>query len=86
MKKNDFAIKNYLKTDLKQTRGYYILSQFYYKVGENKGSIFFQSVCEVAILHIVFLYSCRADRKNGYLTSSTSCCGKEEKNIMKSLA
>ena len=61
MQKNSFIIKNCVKTDLKQKRGY-ILSQFYYKVGKNKGSIFFKSVCGAAILHIAFLYSW-ADRK-----------------------
>ena len=34
-----------------------VLSQFYYKIGKNKGSIFLQSVCEAAILHIAVLYS-----------------------------
>ena len=32
-----------------------LLSQFYYKFGKNKGSIYFQSVCEAVIVHIVFL-------------------------------
>ena len=35
----------------------YYFSQIYYKVGKNKGSIFIQSICEAAILHIAFLYS-----------------------------
>ena len=54
--KNGIVIKNYVKTDLKQKKGI-LLSQFYYKVSKNKGSIFFQAVCEAAILHISFLYS-----------------------------
>ena len=49
-----------------KTKKRILLSQFYYKVGKNNGSIFFQSVCEAAILQIAFLYSW-ADRKNGYL-------------------
>ena len=78
MQKNCFVIKNCVKTDYKTKKKRILLSQFYYKVGKNKGSIFFQSVCEAAVLHIAFLYSL-ADRKNGYLIS---CCGKEEKNVM----
>ena len=66
MQKNGFIIKNCVKTDLKQKR--ILHSQFYYKVGKNKGSIFFQWVCEAAILYIAFLYSWAA-RKNGYLIS-----------------
>ena len=44
-------------------------SQFYmyYKAGKNERSIFFQSVCEAAILHIAFLYSSAARKKNSYL-------------------
>ena len=44
------------KIDLKKM---VLLSQVYYKVGKDKGSIFFQSLsqCEVAILHFAFLYS-----------------------------
>ena len=34
-----------------------LLSQFYYKVGKDKCSIFFQSLCEVAVLHFSFFYS-----------------------------
>ena len=72
------SLKTVLKLIIKQKKKRILLSQFYYKVGKNKGSIFFQSVCEAAVLHIAFLYSW-ADRKNGYLIS---CCGKEEKNVM----
>ena len=32
-----------------------LLSQVYYKLGKDKGSIFFQSLCEVAILHFCIL-------------------------------
>ena len=38
-----------------QKNGYYF--PIFYKVGTDKGSIFFQSLCEVAILHFAFLYS-----------------------------
>ena len=34
-----------------------LISQFYNKVGKNKGFVFFQSVCEAANLHIAFLNS-----------------------------
>ena len=50
----DHCLSFYFKTKKR-----ILFSQFYYKVG--KGSIFFQSVCEAAILHIAFLYSL-ADR------------------------
>ena len=49
-----------------ETKKRILVSQFYYKVGKNKGYNFFQSVWKAAILHIAFLYSW-ADRKNGYL-------------------
>ena len=51
-----------------------LFSQFYYKVGKEKGSIFFQSLCEVAILHFCILV-----KKNGYLIS---CCGNIKKRMM----
>ena len=45
-------VKNCVKKYLKQG---ILLSEFYYKVGKDKGSIFFQSLYEVAILHFAFL-------------------------------
>ena len=40
-----------------------VISQFYYKVGKNKGSIFFQSVCEAAILHVAFCILGQTEKK-----------------------
>ena len=53
-----------------------LLFQFYHKVGKNKGSIFFQSVCEGAILHIAFFLG-----RQKKMASSFSCCGNEEKDM-----
>ena len=73
--KKGFSFKIVLKTDSKRRR--ILLSQFYYKVGKDKGSIFFQSLCEVAISQFAFLYS--LGRKNGNLIS---CCGNIKKRMM----
>ena len=76
MQKNGFVIKNCVKTDLKQKKRI-LLSKCYYKVGKNKGSIFFQSVCKAAFLHIVFLYEFLVRQKK--MAASFSCCANEEK-------
>ena len=75
MQTNDFVIKNCVQIDLKQKRKI-LLSQFYYEVCKNKGSIFFQSVCEAAILHITFVFILGQTERPA---ASFSCCGKEEK-------
>ena len=64
MQKNGFAINNCVKIDLKkkEKKGYYFPS-FILRSAKIKGSIFFQSVCESAILHTAFLYSW-ADEKD----------------------
>ena len=41
----------------------YFNSQFFYKVGKNKDSVFFQSVFAVAILHIAFLFCILGQRE-----------------------
>ena len=61
------CVKNYLKQGI-------LLSEFYYKVGKDKGSIFFQSLCEVAFLHFCIL----GQKKSSYLIS---CCGNIKKKM-----
>ena len=78
MQKNSFVNKNCVITDLKKEKKKILLSQFF-KVGKTKGSIFFQSVCEAAILHIlnIAFYILGQTEK---MATSFSCCGKEEKD------
>ena len=57
-----FLVNNQVAEDKCRNIQNVLVSQFYYKVGKNKGYNFFQSVWEAAILHIAFLYSW-ADRK-----------------------
>ena len=58
-----------LKIDFKK---WILLSKFYYKVGKDKGSIFFQSLCEVAILHFAFLYFWAEKMSTSFLTCKAS--------------
>ena len=55
-----------------------LLSQFYYKVDKDKGSFFFQSLCEVEN-EVDILPFCILGQKNGYLIS---CCGNIKKRMM----
>ena len=53
--KNGFSLKIVLKKMIKKKERI-LFSLFYYKVGKDKGSIFFQSLCGVAILHFCILW------------------------------
>ena len=51
------------------------LSQVYYKVGKNRGFIFFQSVCEELLFYILqFVFLGRQKKMATFI----SCCGNEE--------